>query len=97
MAPATGARRRAPSRRRDLSSCSTAFGIGARSDAATLPSRLWSAYAPSAPCLNFAGRSYNSGQEFTLFALCRHLLTRVTDIVGFSGFNNLALSPLPKE
>ncbi|MGY4915420.1 hypothetical protein ACWD9K_09355 [Streptomyces sp. 900116325] len=80
-----------------LAGSSTAFGIGARSDAATLPSRLWSAYAPSAPWLNFAGRSYNSGQECTLFAVYRHLLTRVTDIVVFSGLNNLALSRLPKE
>ncbi|WP_326814379.1 Inducer of phenazine A [Streptomyces sp. NBC_01318] len=80
-----------------LAGSSTAFGIGARSDAATLPSRLWSGYAPSAPWLNFAGRSYNSAQEFTLFALYRHLLPRVTDIVVFSGLNNLALSRLPKE
>ncbi|MFJ7949106.1 hypothetical protein ACIQ6K_36635 [Streptomyces sp. NPDC096354] len=64
-----------------LAGSSTAFGIGARSDAATLPSRLWSDYAPSAPWLDFAGRSYNSAQEFTLFARYRHLLPRVTDIV----------------
>jgi hypothetical protein len=76
---------------------STAFGIGATSDAATLPSRLWSTHAPSAPWLNFAGRSYNSAQEFLLFSLYRHLLPQVSDIVVFSGLNNLALARLPEE
>src|SRR5438094_968360 len=35
---------------------STAFGIGATCDAATIPSRLWTKYAPSHPWLNFGGR-----------------------------------------
>ncbi|WP_037855675.1 GDSL-type esterase/lipase family protein [Streptomyces sp. NRRL S-31] len=74
---------------------STAFGIGATGDATTIPSRLWSRYAPSVPWLNFGGRSYNSTQELLLFTLHQHLLPPVEDIVIMSGFNNLALSRLP--
>lgn len=74
---------------------STVFGIGATSDAATLASRLWSCHAPSTPWLNMAGRSHNSAQELLLFTLYRHLLPPVTEIVLFSGFNNLGLSRLP--
>ncbi|MFF4231122.1 SGNH/GDSL hydrolase family protein [Streptomyces sp. NPDC001820] len=76
---------------------STAFGIGATNDAATLASRLWSRHAPSAPWLNFAGRSHNSTQELLLFLLYRHLLPRVDEIVIFSGFNDLGLARLPKS
>jgi GDSL-like Lipase/Acylhydrolase family len=79
-----------------FSGSSTAFGIGATSDAATIPSRLWSRYAPAAPWLNFAGRSYSSTQELLLFLLYRHLLPEVRDIVIFSGLNNLATSRLPE-
>jgi len=78
-----------------LAGSSTVFGIGATSDAATLPSRLWSKHAPSAPWLNFGGRSHNSTQELLLFVLYRHLLPRVDEIVLFSGFNDLGLSRLP--
>lgn len=78
-----------------LAGSSTAFGIGATSDAATLPSRLWSEHAPSVPWLSFAGRSHNSTQELLLFVLYRHLLPRVEEIVLFSGFNDLGLSRLP--
>ncbi|MGP3999331.1 SGNH/GDSL hydrolase family protein [Streptomyces sp. 8N706] len=74
---------------------STAFGIGATNDAATLPSRLWSRHAPSLPWLNFAGRSHNSTQELLLFLLYRHLLPQVEEIVIFSGFNDLGLARLP--
>jgi hypothetical protein len=74
---------------------SAAFGIGATSDAATIPSYLWSRYAPSAPWLNFGGRSFNSTQEVTQMLLYRHLLPRVEEIVLFSGLNNLLLSRLP--
>ncbi|MGH3750840.1 MAG: SGNH/GDSL hydrolase family protein, partial [Micromonosporaceae bacterium] len=76
---------------------STAMGIGAESDAATLPSRLWSKYAPSRPWLNFAGRSYSSVQELMLFMLHRHLLPEIDEIVLFSGLNNLATARLPKS
>src|SRR5215218_4604851 len=34
---------------------STALGVGATGDATTLASLLWSRYAPSLACLNFAG------------------------------------------
>ena len=76
---------------------STAFGIGVTNDAATMASRLWSAYAPSAPWLNFAGRSFNSTQEAILLLLYRHLLPPIDEIVFFSGLNDLALSRLPAE
>jgi hypothetical protein len=76
---------------------STVFGIGATGDTATLSSRLWSRHAPSAPWLNVAGRSHNSAQELLLFVLYRHLLPAVSEIVLFSGFNNLGLSRLPAE
>jgi hypothetical protein len=78
-----------------LAGSSSAFGIGATSDAATLSSRLWTRYAPSQPWLNFAGRSYNSTQELLLFLLYRHLLPQIEEIVIFGGFNNLALAQLP--
>jgi lysophospholipase L1-like esterase len=77
-----------------LAGSSTAFGIGATSDASTLPSRLWH-HAPSIPWLNFAGRSHNSTQELLLFVLYRHLLPRTEHVVLFSGFNDLGLSRLP--
>ncbi|TSB30427.1 SGNH/GDSL hydrolase family protein [Streptomyces benahoarensis] len=76
---------------------STAFGIGATTDAATLSSRLWSRYAPSTPWLNFGGRSYSSAQELLLFVLHQHLLPPVEEIVILSGFNNLALARLPEH
>jgi lysophospholipase L1-like esterase len=78
-----------------LAGSSTVFGIGATNDAATLPSRLWTAHAPSVPWLNFGGRSHNSTQELLLFVLYRHLLPRVEDVVILSGFNDLGLARLP--
>lgn len=81
---------------RILAGSSTALGIGATSDAATLPSRLWSKHAPSAPWLNFAGRCYNSTQELLLFALYRHLLPEIDEIVIFSGLNDLTVGRLPE-
>lgn len=80
---------------RILAGSSTVFGIGASSDAATLSSRLWSKHAPSLPWLNFGGRSFNSAQELILFALYRHLLPDIDQIVLFSGFNDLGLARLP--
>jgi len=76
---------------------STAFGIGATKDEATIASRLWSRHATKAPWLNFAGRSHNSTQELLLFVLYRHLLPQIEEIVIFSGFNNLGLSRLPRS
>ncbi|GAA1397670.1 hypothetical protein GCM10009639_35340 [Kitasatospora putterlickiae] len=74
---------------------SVALGIGATSDATTIPSYLSSRYAPAAPWLNFSGRSYNSVQELMLMLLHRHLLPPVDEIVILSGVNNLLLSRLP--
>ncbi|MER5768638.1 Inducer of phenazine A [Streptomyces sp. NPDC001985] len=75
---------------------SVALGIGATSDATTIPSYLWTRYAPSAPWLNFSGRSFNSVQELILMLLHHHLLPRVEEIVILSGVNNLLLSRLPE-
>jgi hypothetical protein len=74
---------------------SAAFGVGATSDAATIPSYLWSRYAPSTPWLNFGGRSFNSAQEVVQMLLYRHLVPQIEEIVLFSGLNNLLLSRLP--
>lgn len=74
---------------RVLAGSSTVFGIGASSDAWTLPSRLAENDPDSKPWINFGGRSFNSTQELTLFTLYRHLLPKVDEIVLFSGFNNL--------
>ncbi|UQI48779.1 SGNH/GDSL hydrolase family protein [Streptomyces sp. HU2014] len=79
-----------------LMGSSTALGIGATNDGATISSRLWSTYAPSAPWLNFGGRSHNSAQELMLFLFHQHLLPEVEEIVILSGLNNLALSLLPE-
>lgn len=74
---------------------STAFGVGATTDAATIPSRLWSTHAPEHAWVNFGGRGHNSAQELVNFLLHRHLLPDVRNIVLFSGFNNLGLARLP--
>jgi hypothetical protein len=76
---------------------SAVFGVGATHDGATLPSLLWSRYAPSRPWLNFGGRSHNSTQELLLFLLYRHLLPPVEQVVVYSGFNNLGLARLPRS
>lgn len=78
-----------------LAGSSTVFGIGASSDAATLPSRMTAHDTRPEPWLNFGGRSYNSAQELVLMALHQHQLPRVEEIVLLSGFNNLGLSRMP--
>ncbi len=75
-----------------LAGSSTVFGIGASTDAATMPSRMTVRDERTAPWLNFGGRSYNSTQELLLFVLYRYLLPRVEEIVLLSGFNNLGLA-----
>ncbi|MGW6128962.1 SGNH/GDSL hydrolase family protein [Cellulomonas sp. NPDC055163] len=75
---------------------STVFGIGASSDAWTLPSRLNAHDDRGQPWLNFGGRSFNSTQELLLLTLYRHLLPKVDEIVLFSGFNNLSLARMPE-
>ncbi|AVO57974.1 MULTISPECIES: SGNH/GDSL hydrolase family protein [Pseudomonas] len=82
---------------RVLAGSSTVFGIGASSDAWTLPSRLAENDPDSKPWINFGGRSFNSTQELTLFTLYRHLLPKVDEIVLFSGFNNLGLARQPQS
>lgn len=76
---------------------STAFGVGTTCDAATIPSLLWSKYAPSTPWLNFGSRGYNSTQELLLYVLHRADLPVVRRVVIFSGLNNVALAGLPKH
>ncbi|MFB4298925.1 hypothetical protein [Actinomadura sp. NTSP31] len=87
----------APGRVRLLAGSSAALGVGATSDAATVPSLLWTRYAPSAPWLNFGGRSHSSMQELILLLSYRHLLPEVEEIVVLSGFNDLATSRLPRR
>ncbi|PRH79807.1 inducer of phenazine A [Streptomyces solincola] len=79
-----------------LAGSSTVFGIGASSDAWTLPSRLNVHDERPETWLNFGGRSFNSTQELLLLTLYRHLLPRVDEIVIFSGFNNLSLARMPQ-
>ncbi|MEV0225215.1 Inducer of phenazine A [Streptomyces sp. NPDC050704] len=79
-----------------ISGSSTVLGIGATSDATTLASQLWRKHAPSVPWLNFGGRCYNSTQELLLFALYRHLLPEIDEIVVFSGLNDLTVGRLPE-
>lgn len=73
-----------------LIGASTAFGVGASSDAFTLASllnnrqdRIW---------FNFSGRAFNSTQELLIFLL--HLPRSVETVLIFSGVNNLVLSHL---
>ncbi|HTZ44071.1 MAG TPA: SGNH/GDSL hydrolase family protein [Jatrophihabitans sp.] len=82
---------------RVLAGSSTVFGIGASTDAWTLPSRLTEHDPRGEPWLNFGGRSFNSTQEMLLLTMYRHLLPKVEEIVLFSGFNNLGLARLPES
>jgi hypothetical protein len=77
-----------------LAGSSTAFGVGATSDATTIASRLWTQHAPAMPWLNFAGRSHNSMQELLLFLMFHDVLAPIEHIVVLSGLNDLALAQL---
>jgi hypothetical protein len=79
-----------------LAGGSSALGVGATSDAGTLASLLWSRYAPSSPWLNFGSYFYNPTQEALLFALYRHVLGDVSEIVIFSGVNAIMMARLPE-
>jgi len=81
---------------RILAGGSTALGVGAASDAATLASRLWSRYAPSSPWLNFGGYCFNPTQEVLLLTLYRHLLGDIDEIVIFSGVNAVMVARFPE-
>lgn len=76
---------------------STAFGIGASSDDYTLASLLSAPDRSGETWLNFAGRSFNSIQEYMLAALHQHRLRSVDRIILLSGFNNLGLSRQPSS
>jgi len=80
-----------------LAGNSVAFGIGASSDKATLPSRMMAHDPRREPWLNFGGRAFNSAQELVLITLYRHLLPKIDEIVLFSGANNLLLARLPER
>ena len=69
---------------------SSAFGVGATSDAKTLPSIIGK--KSSHPWINFGGRAYNSTQEIILLTRYLSKLPKIANIVVFSGLNNLYLS-----
>ncbi|RKT19817.1 hypothetical protein BX285_4287 [Streptomyces sp. 1114.5] len=94
-AVASVAHRRPTGRVNLVAGASIGFGIGAGRDEATIPSRLWSRYAPSTPWLNFGAVRYNPAQEVLLYLLHRHLLPELGEVLVFSGFNALHLARLP--
>jgi hypothetical protein len=81
---------------------STAMGLGATTDAATVPSRLAADGADGA-WLNLGGRGFTSTQELLLFMLHGERVSRrVENIVLLSGLNNLVLAgmntgPQPRD
>ena len=76
---------------------STAFGVGAESDAGTIASHL--SQHTSHAWLNMSGRAFSAYQEFALFSHFHSDLPRIKSVVIVSGFNNLflALRNLPFE
>ena len=80
-----------------LAGSSTAFGIGASADRYTLASCMTEHDSHAAPWINFGARSFNSTQEMILFALHRHRLPHVEEVVLLSGFNDLGLARLPSR
>jgi len=72
---------------------SSVFGVGATSDAASMPSLL--SNLRSENWLNFGGRAYNSTQELILLSL--HLHAKPNKIIIFSGVNNLTLAYLSEK
>lgn len=74
---------------------STVFGVGVTADSRTLAARLTERDDRPEYWVNFGGRAFNATQELVSFVLNQHLLSRVREIVIFSGFNDLALSKLP--
>jgi hypothetical protein len=81
---------------RILAGGSTALGVGASADSATLASLLWSRYATSGPWLNFGSYCFNPTQEVLLLALYRHLLDEIDEIVIFSGINAVMVARFPE-
>lgn len=78
-----------------LAGGSTAFGVGATSDAATIPSLL--TRGGEALWLNFGGRAFSSTQELLLFMSHTPRLSGLRRVVILSGVNNLLLFYLSHE
>lgn len=71
---------------------STAFGVGATSDKATISSRLSDLTGDD--YLSLSGKAYNSRQETILFLEFASRLKNVQRVIIFSGANNLYCSAL---
>jgi hypothetical protein len=74
---------------------STALGVGACSDQATVASQL--SETTGEVWLNFAGRGYNATQEVILFLMHQKKFSKINRVVVFSGMNTLALEGIPEE
>jgi hypothetical protein len=68
---------------------STAFGVGATSDRATLAARL---NDPGVPCLNLGICAASSQQELALYLVLKRRLPRVRNAILLSGFNECILA-----
>lgn len=82
---------------RILAGGSTTFGMGASSDAWTLPSRLNVHDSRNTAWLNFGGVGFSSTQELLLFTLYQQLLPKVEEVVILTGFNTLGLARQPAK
>ena len=74
---------------------STALGVGATCDAATVASQL--SELTGELWLTMAGRGYNSRQELLLFLLHQQRLPKIGKVLVLSGMNTLALEGIPDE
>ncbi len=72
---------------------STALGVGACSDQATVASKL--SEMTKEIWLNFSGRGYNATQEVLMFLMHQHKFARINRVVILSGMNTLALEGIP--
>lgn len=85
-----------PRQTSDVSGCSlvvgasTAFGVGAVSDAGTISAHL--TRMTESPWLNMGGRAFSAFQEYALTANFISTIPKVETIVLVSGFNNLYLA-----
>lgn len=82
---------------------STAMGLGATCDGATIPSQLAAIDRVGRPWLNLGGRGFTSTQELVLYLLHGETIApRIDHIVLLSGLNNLVLTgmatgPQPRD
>jgi hypothetical protein len=74
---------------------STALGVGATCDNATLASYL--AESTGEVWINFSGRGYNATQELILFLLHQDKFLKIGRVVVLSGLNTLALEGMQNE